>query len=114
MGANYITIPEKIKKVINEFVCNPPKLFATTFSIYLSEKINYDYTYMANVFSKTEGKTIEQYLIARKIDRVKKLLLDNKLTLTEIAIKQHYSSPSHLSAQFRKVTGKRISDFREK
>jgi AraC-like DNA-binding protein len=113
MRSSNHTIPEEIKIVINEFVRNRPALNKIRFSVYLSEKVPYDYTYLANVFSRTQGKSIEQYLIARKIDRVKELLRDDELTLSEIAIAQHYSSLPHLSAQFKKVTGTRISDFRK-
>ena len=72
----------------------------------------YDYTYMANLFSKVQGITIEHYIILHKIERVKELLTLGQLTLTEISHKLHYSSVGHLSNQFKKVTGFTPSYFK--
>jgi AraC-like DNA-binding protein len=80
----------------------PPKI---NLSDYLSEKLDYDYTYLSNIFSEVTGITIEHYMIAHKIERVKELLLYDELTLSEISYKLNYSSVAHLSNQFKKVTG---------
>lgn len=96
---------EKIKNVIVEMVHYSDEMPKTTFSVYLSKKLNYDYTYLSNLFSEVKGITIEQYVILHKIERVKELLVYNELNLTEIAWKLQYSSVSHLSNQFKKVTG---------
>jgi len=98
-------IIEKIKNVVIEMVHYSDELPKTNFSDYLSEKMNYDYTYLANIFSETEGITIEHFIILHKIERVKELIIYNELNLTEIADKLHYSSVAHLSHQFKKVTG---------
>jgi len=103
---------EKIKKVIIEMVhydCELPKV---NFSDYLSQKLNYDYTYMANLFSEIQGTTIEKCIIAHKIERVKELIMYDEFNLTEIAWKMQYSSVSHLSNQFKKVTGLTPSHFK--
>ncbi len=96
---------EKIKNIIVEMIHYADELPAMTFSVYLSLKLQQDYTYLATIFSQTKGITIEQYIIMHKIEKAKELLLYDELTLTEIAYKLHYSSTSHLSAQFKKVTG---------
>ena len=104
---------EKIKNIIIEMIHyadEPPKM---NFSSYLSQKLDYDYTYLSNLFSEVKGTTIEHYIILHKIERVKELLLYNELTLTEIAYKLHYSSVSHLSNQFKKVTGLTPSFFKK-
>jgi AraC-like DNA-binding protein len=77
----------------------------TNYSEYISEKLNYDYTYLSNIFSEVKGITIQQFIIINKIERVKELLLYDELNLTEISYKLHYSSVAHLSNQFKKVTG---------
>jgi AraC-like DNA-binding protein len=82
------------------------------FSDFLSKKLNYDYTYLANIFSELEGKTIEQNIISHKIERVKELLTFNEMNLTEIAFNMHYSSVAHLSNQFKKTTGITTSNFK--
>jgi AraC-like DNA-binding protein len=96
---------EKIKIVIIEMIHYSDELPKITFSNYLSEKLNYDYNYLSNLFSETEGTTIEYFILRHKIERVKELIIYDELSLTEIAFKLHYSSVSHLSSQFKKVTG---------
>jgi len=104
---------EKIKTVIIELVHYSGELPKTKFSEYLSEKLNHDYTYLSNLFSEVQGITIEHFLIAHKIERVKELLVYDELNLTEIAYKLHYSSVAHLSNQFKKVTGLTPSHFKQ-
>lgn len=96
---------EKIKNVIVEMIHYSDDLPRVNFSDYISEKLNYDYTYLANIFSEVKGITIQQYIIIHKIEKVKELLLYNELNLTEISYKLQYSSVAHLSNQFKKVTG---------
>ena len=103
---------EKIKTVIIEMVHYTDELPKTNFSDYLSEKLNHDYTYLANLFSEVEGTTIEKFIISHKIERVKELLVYDELNLTEIAWKLHYSSVAHLSNQFKKMTGLTPSHFK--
>lgn len=104
---------EKIKNVIVEMIHYADELPPIKNSDYLSEKLNYDYTYLANLFSETTGITIEHYIIAHKIERVKELLLYDELSLTEIAYKLNYSSVAHLSKQFKKVTGLTPTFFKQ-
>jgi len=96
---------EKIKGVIVEMVHYSEERPKTNFSIFLSDKLGYDYTYLSNLFSESTGITIEHFIIAHKIERVKELLLYNELNLTEISYTLNYSSVAHLSNQFKKVTG---------
>jgi len=103
---------EKIKNIIVNKVYYSDKLPKTRNSDYISEKLNHDYTYLANLFSEVTGITIEHYIITNKIERVKELLLYDKLSLTQISNKLKYSSVSHLSNQFRKVTGLTPTFFR--
>lgn len=96
---------EKIKNVITEMIHYTDELPNVNYSDYISEKLDYDYTYLANTFSEVKGITIQQYIIINKIEKVKELLLYDELTLTEISHKLHYSSVAHLSTQFKKITG---------
>ncbi|MDO1450537.1 helix-turn-helix domain-containing protein [Rhodocytophaga aerolata] len=96
---------EKIKNVITELIHYSDELPKVNYSDYISEKLDYDYTYLSNIFSEVKGITIQQFIIIHKIERVKELLLYNDLNLTEIAYKMHYSSVAHLSNQFKKITG---------
>ena len=103
---------EKIKNVIVEMVHYSDEMPKVNFSEFLSKKLDYDYTYLANLFSDTEGTTIEHFILLHKIERVKELILYNELNLTEIAWKMHYSSVAHLSSQFKKITGLTPSFFK--
>lgn len=103
---------ERVKNVIVETIHYSEEPLKVNFSEYLSNKLNYDYTYLANLFSEVQGTTIEKFIITHKIERVKELLVYNELTLTEIAYIMHYSSVAHLSTQFKKVTGLTPSHFK--
>lgn len=103
---------EKIKNVIIDAVHYRDGALRQNLSEVLSNELNHDYTYLSNLFSDMEGTTIEKYLIAQKIERVKELLLYNELSLSEIAYHLNYSSVSYLSNQFKKITGKTPSQFK--
>ena len=104
---------EKIKNVILEMIHYTDEMPKVKNSDYLSYKLNHDYTYLANVFSEAKGTTIEHYIIAHKIERVKELLLYDELNLTQISYKLNYSSVAHLSSQFKKVTGLTPSYYKQ-
>ncbi len=103
---------EKIKNIIIELVHYSEEQLKINFSDYLSEKLNYDYTYLANLFSENQGTTIEHFFLTHKIERVKELLIYDELNLTEISYKMHYSSAAHLSNQFKKMTGLTPSHYK--
>jgi AraC-like DNA-binding protein len=103
---------EKIKNVIIELVHYTEDQIKVNLSEFLSQKLNYDYTYLANLFSEVKGITIEKFYIGHKVERAKELLVYDELSLTQIAYKLHYSSVAHLSNQFKKVTGLTPSHFK--
>ncbi len=96
---------EKIRNVIVEMIHYTNEIPKVNYSDYISEKVGYNYTYLANIFSEVKGITIQQFIIIHKIEKVKELLIYDELNLTEIAYKLHYSSVAHLSNQFKKITG---------
>jgi AraC-like DNA-binding protein len=104
---------DKIKNVIIEMIHYTDELPKVNYSDYISEKLDYDYTYLSNIFSEVKGITIQQFIIIHKIERVKELLLYDELNLTEISYKLHYSSVAHLSNQFKKATGLSPTYFRQ-
>jgi AraC-like DNA-binding protein len=81
---------EKIKNVIVEMVHHSDEVAKVNFSDYLSEKLNHDYTYMANLFSEVQGTTIEQFIISHKVERIKELIIYDELNITEIAWKMNW------------------------
>ena len=104
---------EKIKNVITEMIHYSDELPKENYSDYISQKLDYNYTYLANTFSEVKGITIQQFIILNKIERVKELLLYDELNLTEISYKLNYSSVAHLSNQFKKVTGLSPSFYKQ-
>lgn len=99
-----------IKKARNEVVEKEIKL---KLSAYLSKHLHHEYTYLSSLFSSVEGRTIENYFIEQRIEKVKELLVYNEMTLSEIAFEMEYSSLAHLSNQFKKITGLTPSHFKE-
>ncbi len=104
---------EKVKNAVVEMVHYADELPKIKNSAYISKKLNYDYTYLANLFSESTGTTIEHFIILHKIEKVKELLLYDDLNLTEISYRLNYSSVAHLSNQFKKITGLTPSFFKE-
>jgi len=102
---------EAIKTAIMEAV-NGQEYLKINFSDHLAEKLGYNYTYLANLFSSIMAINIENFIIYHKIERIKELLIYGELSLTEIAYKLNYSSVAHLSNQFKKFTGLTPSFFK--
>lgn len=112
LSDNKSILVEKIKTKIIELVHFTDEQIKVNLSSFLSENLNHNYTYLANLFSETQGSTIEQFYLAHKIEKVKELLVYDELNLTEIAWKLHYSSVAHLSNQFKKMTGLTPTHFK--
>ena len=102
MDDNRSVLVESIKNVITEMIHYTDEKPRLNYSDYISEKLGYNYTYLANVFSEVKGITIQQFIILNKIEKIKELLLYDELSLKEISYRLHYSSVAHLSNQFKK------------
>ena len=111
MDDNKAILIERIKNIIIETIHHSGEAVKINFSHHLSEKLNHDYVYLANLFSEVQGTTIEKFLISQKVEKIKELLRYGELTVTEIANKLNYSSVAHLSKQFKKVAGIAPSQF---
>ncbi len=98
-----------IKRARNEVDKSDIRLNLST---YLSEKLLYEYTYLSSLFSKAEGRTIENFFIEQRIVKAKEMLLYGKMTLSEIAFELGYNSTAYLSSQFKKITGITPSCFK--
>lgn len=99
-------IVNQIKTLVIEHVhYGKQKLANQKFSDFLASSLGIEYTQMSRIFSEMDGNTIEHYVIQQKIERAKELLIYNELTLSQISYELNYSSPQHLSRQFKQVTG---------
>ncbi len=104
---------DRIKNVIIEMIHYSDEIPKANYSEFISEKLNYDYTYLSNMFSEVKGITIQHFIIKHKIEKAKELILYDELNLTEIAYRLNYSSVAHLSNQFKKVTGQSPSFYKK-
>lgn len=96
---------EKVKNLLIALVQEEGELDKINISGYVSQAIAVDYSSLSQIFSNQEGYTIEHYFILQRIEKVKELLRYNEMSLSEIAIKMHFSDVAHLSNQFKKVVG---------
>ncbi|QHI36789.1 HTH-type transcriptional activator RhaR [Kordia antarctica] len=104
---------DKIKTIVIEMIHYSDEVPRVNFSDFISKKLDYDYTYLSNIFSEVNGITIQHFIIKHKIEKAKELILYDELNLTEIAYRLHYSSVAHLSNQFKKVTGQTPSFYKK-
>ena len=96
---------EQIKNVIIEMIHYADEMPEAKMSVYLSNKLQYDYTYLANVFSEIKGISIKHFIIIHKIEKIRELIIYDELTFSEIAYRMQYSSSAHMTNQFKKITG---------
>lgn len=96
---------QKIKDTIVDMVFNEDTSVNVKSSVYIAEKLNRSYCYLSNLFSEVTYTSIENFIIIQKIEYTKQLIINDQLSLTEIAFKLNYSSMAHLSTQFKNITG---------
>lgn len=107
------TMVTKIKTALVDLVYNHAGDIPTTvLSDYLQNRLNTSYSHIRCIFPSLEGRSIENYFISLRIERVKELVRYDELTLSEIADQLGYSYAAHLSAQFKKVTGLTPTQFK--
>ena len=105
---------EKVKNLIIDLIYSKNNIQKFNLSDAIANNIGQDYSYISSLFSQHESITIEHYYILQKTERVKELIIYDELSLSEIAFQLNYSSTSHLSKQFKKVTGITPTDFKNK
>ena len=115
MDNNMSGIVEKIKRLVISKARNEvdEKQRNMKLSAYISQHLFHEYTYLSSLFSSVEGRTIENYFIRQRIEKVKEMLVYNEMTLSAIAYEMEYSSVAHLSYQFKQITGLTPSHFKK-
>jgi AraC-like DNA-binding protein len=106
-------VVDEIKKAVREYLELGLESQQQKLSAFITDRVPNDYSYLSDLFSSIEGKTIEQYFILQRIEKVKELIVYDQLSLTEISYRTGFSSVHHLSAQFKKVTGLTPSHFKK-
>lgn len=107
------TLVHRIKDIIREVVYSENSLATVNISKYLSDKLHYSYGHLSSIFSEVTATSIAHFTMMQKVERIKELLMSTDMTLTEISYQMNYSSPAHLSNQFKKITGLTPKRFQE-
>lgn len=105
---------EQVKSLLNDYLsnlCN--RLDLPVLSVYLEKQMEMVYTTISKRFRKIEERTLENYFINLKADKVKVLLQSSDLSLEEIAFRLNYRSPRSLARMFKETTGFSIKDFKK-
>lgn len=89
---------EQIKKYISDNIEQSLKLQD------IADHFNMSTSYLSHYFKRGTGFTLTQFISHRKINLAKQLLLDGH-SVTDVAMKLSYSSPSHFITNFKKATG---------
>ena len=100
-----IILVQKIKDSIIEMVNLDDEVPPFKISVYLSDKLKLNYSYISKLFSDITYTSVENFIILQKIERAKQLIISEELTISEIAFKLNYSSASHFTNQFKNTTG---------
>ena len=103
---------DKITNILTDLVYSVHEPTHINLSEYLPSKLGYSYSHLSHLFSSVHGTSIEKAYIKKKIERVKEVLLHEKLSFNEIAFKVNYCSIAHLSSQFKKETGLTLTQFK--
>ncbi len=106
-----LKLVESIKINLLNWIQSPPK--QQNLSAYLTSTLHKDYSTLSRTFKQLEGETIEKYFIKLKIENVKELIQMQNLSFSEIAYQLEYKSISHLSGQFKSITGMTMSEYQK-
>lgn len=77
----------------------------------LAQMANISPKYFADLFKKTYGQSVMDYLTDLRINRAKRYLAESKERLRDIALKVGYSDEFYFSRKFKKEVGVSPSDF---
>ena len=80
----------------------------------ICEHIHVSKYYLCHIFKKTTGMTVFEYILSRRLSIARQYLLENELSLSEIANTAGFSSFSYFSKSFRKYEGVTPREFRKK
>lgn len=78
----------------------------------LAEMSNLDPTYFHKLFTSAYGKTPAQRTLVHRITAAKLALAEGEGSVSEIAARCGFSSPSYFSSKFKQATGKSPTQYR--
>jgi AraC family transcriptional regulator len=71
----------------------------------IAQTINISPTYFASLFKRATGTSPHQYVIRQRVESAKLLLSKTEIAIADIALQVGFSSQSHLTQQFKRLTG---------
>ena len=98
--------------IIHLLATEPAALRSGHFSRQLSERLQRRFAYLSDVFSATEGLSLEQYVIGQRVAAARRLLREGTLPVGRVARALGYSNLGHLSRQFQRETGTSPTEYR--
>lgn len=104
---------EKVKFLIRDLVNQELDPLKINLSDYLADVLGYNYSYLSHLFTHYEGMTIRDFGAQLRIERVKEMLTIQNLDLATITVRLRYSSVSHLSSQFKRLTGQTTTEYKQ-
>ena len=110
----YEILVEEIKVIIVEQVHYTQRPKSEKYGDLLAKKLRKPYPYLSKIFSDSQGISIKRFILLQKVEKVKELLEDHRLTLSEIAYRLGYSNVHHLSSQFKRFTGVSATEYKHR
>lgn len=80
--------------------------------IKLSEVSGYNATYLSKVFKKDTGETINNYISGKKLEKIRELMSDENLNISEIALKAGFEYRTYFNRFVKKFTGMSPQEYR--
>ena len=68
----------------------------------LAQALKLSAGHLGRVYSRTAGHTLEEYLIRQKLEMSKRLLLDPRLQVAEVADRCGFCNPAYFASVFKK------------
>jgi AraC family transcriptional regulator len=71
----------------------------------IADVINISPVYFSRLFKQAIGTSPHQYVIQQRVEQAKRMLSNTDLAIADIALQVGFSSQSHLTQQFKRITG---------
>jgi AraC-like DNA-binding protein len=94
--------PRKLSKALqymHQHLAEEMSLEAIATHIHISQ------FYFCRLFKQSMGVTPYQYLLQQRVERAKQLLLQDELSIAEIALEVGFANQSHFCVQFKRWVG---------
>lgn len=77
----------------------------------LAREVGISASHFRLLFKRTMGVTLHEYVVKRRVERARQLLLQGELSITQVALDAGFSHQSHMAAWMRRLLGVRPRDI---